>query len=1503
VLEQLEERAVPTVNWTLTLTDLSTVSGTTAINSIAITDNAGTTEINGVSTGVLSNNILAIDLVGDATGAANDSFNLSGVSSTDFTSLFTITVDGATQTDSLTVNNANQTWSILGNDGGAGSTVISDADVFFLFFTSVGNLNGGGGNDVFTFGDGVSVSGNINGGGGSNTLDYFAYTSVVIVNLPTNTATGVGGMISNIQNANGGDKNDIFTGNAAANLFQGNLGNDTFNTSGAGNDTLDGGAGDDLYNLSLGGGSTQISDTSGNDTVNFVTATAGVTIDMDAVGSQTVSAGNVVDFTAASIVENFIGTNFSDTISMIPLQVSRDVQGNAPGFPTLPGDTLNVDLTGTVNPQLNITGIGSGFWSFDSHANITFSGIETHSTIGTFDLVIDLNGLDVFTEIRLAPNPATLQVRNGPNFAGLGVIFSGSFASIQSITVNGSAGARAETLLVNASVNGSPVPVNDITFNAGGGADELRVVGASMAATSGSYTPDAATLGNGDVIIDTTAPTREIKFTSVDNNVQVSNFLNFTFTTPNSNDVLNVAAGNGLGAFDAPLVNLASTVTGSSGGVTLRGMNIFDVTNITVAMNTNDGGSPDDTISFTNGTAVVARNDQTFTVNGGAGNDTMSLTSTNYSLPLGGLFTFDGGAGAGDLIQTAADVNFTLSEVAAVGTLSSSGGGSIRLLNLSDELADLTGGASVNSFTITNWIGIATLNGLAGADLVNLTMTGGEVRLNDSVEGFFTLAADVLGNASAETALITSTLGNPNELNLGGNRIFNVANGAAAPDMIVNVALVGAGNLVKNGVGSLRFAGTEANTYAGDTTVNAGTLLLFKSAAGTTAVPGNLFIGDNDGTVNNDVVLLEQSEQIANTSTVTVSSSGLFSLGATFNETIGPLVMFSGTTSGANVAIGATGTLTLGGNVSLNVFGTGAQGAVIGSAPGQLSLGGVTRNFAVADGTATNDLQVDAVIVNGAATAGLNKDGTGRLTLTANDTYTGDTQVRNGILRVNGTLYTGGAGQVFLNTNPGVILEGVGTVRGRVEVQATAPNAIVRQITITNIQAGQAGLSVLAGATNVIIGGNAAGNFVTVVGSATTTGVRVQGSASLLGGGSAANRNVITGHNVGVDVNGGTALLEWNDLSNNMAGVASTAAGLVARNGAIVDAGQNSTTFYTHFTGLAGGTFTGGRSSGNNLFAGYPNAAVPTNEFQPTVPKAIRNQNTGGAYSSPGPQFGTLDLTAQNNDFGTATTNFRIEQTIYHDVDASTLGFVAYSNVSATPVDLLDFRYYAESPTAAFGPCDTEDMTTAGGALDLSNTGRQLSVIRGIQVRLSGFAFFVQDQTNIPGGPFAPGARALRLFKNNGPVLTGANDTGNVDVRLGSATYDQFTGQYTVQFVFANSVGNVPIEFGGSITDGNYQLSLVSSLVDSGGPGGPDLSGGDRIRTFHRYFGDSNGDRNVNAAELTAIQAALNARRGQVKYRACFNIDNDIDVDGTDYYHFNRRYRTRLNSDGTTPTI
>lgn len=268
----------------------------------------------------------------------------------------------------------------------------------------------------------------------------------------------------------------------------------------------------------------------------------------------------------------------------------------------------------------------------------------------------------------------------------------------------------------------------------------------------------------------------------------------------------------------------------------------------------------------------------------------------------------------------------------------------------------------------------------------------------------------------------------------------------------------GAGGVTINSTGTTTFNGTTtANTNTGTTTVNAGNLVLSKTA-GTNAIAGNLVIGDGSGT---DTVTLAASNQIANTSIVTVNSSGVFNLNNQ-SETIAELDGVAGASvqlgsgtlgisgSGESVYAGSlsgTGTLAKTGTGKLSLTGSSAgySGSVnlssgiinaSGSAASMLGTGTVTVS-----GTGNLELQGGATLANpmilsslgtGALDGALqniagNNSVTGAVTLTANSRVQSDSgqlSFTNNVALNANDLNVGGSG----NTAISGVISGTGSL-------------------------------------------------------------------------------------------------------------------------------------------------------------------------------------------------------------------------------------------------------------------------------------------------------------------------------------------------------------------------------------------------------------------------------------------------------------------------------------------
>jgi autotransporter-associated beta strand protein len=295
-------------------------------------------------------------------------------------------------------------------------------------------------------------------------------------------------------------------------------------------------------------------------------------------------------------------------------------------------------------------------------------------------------------------------------------------------------------------------------------------------------------------------------------------------------------------------------------------------------------------------------------------------------------------------------------------------------LHLRSTDNDITGPVTVNPGTTLRLAKHSCIGG-AGIGAGDVTLNGGTLRNDDTTSGASVLSANrsiLVGPGGATLSLVASS---------SQNLIYD--------GTISNSA--GGGPLIKEGSGRLTLAGSNPNTYTGATTINAGRLILNKSSSN--AVPGDLF-------VQAGVVQLTASHQLGDKSTVTVSG-GLLGLANGVSDTVGQVVLDTGSITGAVSTLTAT-------------------------------------NFDFRSGTNTVDLVGNGNLVKTTA---------GTVVLKGNNAYTGTTTISNGILLVNGAI---GSGMVTVS---GGELAGIGTIAGPVEIESggtLSPGQSIGRLTMTS---------------------------------------------------------------------------------------------------------------------------------------------------------------------------------------------------------------------------------------------------------------------------------------------------------------------------------------------------------------------------------------------------------------------------------------------------------------------
>jgi hypothetical protein len=93
-----------------------------------------------------------------------------------------------------------------------------------------------------------------------------------------------------------------------------------------------------------------------------------------------------------------------------------------------------------------------------------------------------------------------------------------------------------------------------------------------------------------------------------------------------------------------------------------------------------------------------------------------------------------------------------------------------------------------------------------------------------------------------------------------------------------------------------------------------------------------------------------------------------------------------------------------------------------------------------------------------------------------------------------------------------------------------------------------------------------------------------------------------------------------------------------------------------------------------------------------------------------------------------------------------------------------------------------------------------------------------------------------------------------------------------------------------SLSDGNYNLRVVANKVVAGGVN----MAADVNTSLFRFFGDVNGDRNVNGFDLGFFRNAFGTQVGDAGYLSYLDINGDGVINGTDLGQFRLRFGTTL---------
>ncbi|MGZ8174976.1 DUF4347 domain-containing protein, partial [Methylobacter sp.] len=740
--------------------------------------------------------------------------------------------------------------------------------------------------------------------------------------------------------------------------------------------------------------------------------------------------------------------------------------------------------------------------SLAATADVTVTSDTIYVTNTTDTATIDVSNGVSFSEaiaIAAADNTGSQTLVLNSAFATAGTTLAGNLSIGESLTVNTDAVASGTTLtgstitigsgytLTFTNITGKTTTVASVLAGAGG----LSKTGAGTLTLSGTNSRTGATSITGGVLsvaTDSNLDGGAATITLDGGTLNVTSSSNTTIDNAvaigASGGTISVAAATGSqsvtfsGAFTSSAgITLAKTgsgnlqLTGATnsttmlGGITVTAGGLYFASGATDAMLaagtiTLDGG----TLATIGVTGLAIDNAIVLAAGGG----TVNISGASLSNTLSGIISGNGTLTktAGGTLTLSGNNTYTGATTVSLGTLiaghanalgttagstSVASGATLQLANgitLTENLSiNGTGASSAGALTVTS-AGTATVSGAVTmtADSTIALATGTNLTVSGVVSGGFALTK---GGAGTLTLSGTNTHSGAVTVSAGG---LTLQGGSSIGDS--SAVMVGSGaTLTLNGgnetIGSLAGAGNVVLSY--------------KLTAG----------GDNTSTTFSGVISSTNTSGLTKTGTGTLTLSGSNTYTGSTTVSAGGLTVSGGSaiadSSAVTVASGATLTLSAGETI----------GSLAGA--GSVTLGANTL-IAGSDNTST--------AFSGAigGTGGLTKAGSGALTLSGTNTYTGTTTVSAGTLGVAADANLG-AGAVTLAANTILKVTGDTTIDNAVTLSGNAtidnPNGATSLI-FSGIFDGAGGLTVTGTAGGILwLSGNNSYSGATVISSGT----------------------------------------------------------------------------------------------------------------------------------------------------------------------------------------------------------------------------------------------------------------------------------------------------------------------------------------------------------------------------------------------------------------------------------
>ncbi|MCX6878881.1 MAG: autotransporter-associated beta strand repeat-containing protein [Verrucomicrobia bacterium] len=838
-------------------------------------------------------------------------------------------------------------------------------------------------------------------------------------------------------------------------------------------------------------------------TGNIQNGTGSVALTKTGAGTLTLSGTNT--FSGATT----INTGTLAMGSSTGLSASSSVTINSSGTLDVSGNNITIDGllgTGTIN---NNGGSAATLTAGASGTSTTFGGVIAD---GGKAIALTKTGAGTLTLTGVNTYSGTTTIQNGTvSVANPGP--GGNLGTATSAVILGDASHQG---ILSYTANADLTYTRGFEVNAGGGQMNITSSGKTLTLSTGAVittTTGAFTLGGAGNVVVTSVISGSGGFTKANTGTlllgSVNTYAGDTTISSGTLQLGNVAAlpsGSGKGnlALSGTLDvnNLSITLNGLSGAGTITNTGGSAVT--LTAGDNNAAGNFTGLLQDGSGTTSLTKIGTGVLRLGGVNTYSGDTTITGGTLQIDNAYAIASGPNKGNVSLGAGgtldlnDFDMTLNGLSGGGLVTNNLGASVLAVGATDRSATFSG--NIRDGLVTGTIGL-TKTGTG-----TLTLSG-----NNTFSGATTLAGGTLsmGSDTALSSHSTLTIENAGALDLNGRVIAidglagtgSITNNSATAVTLTTGASGGSGifggtindgttgviALTKTGVGTVTLS--NINSYSGGTTVTGGLLAITSTGAlgaiPVTPTPGNIVL--NGGGISATNTFEISANRGISVGPASGSGGGILDAAQNQTLTYNGIIANHGLSGSGGLTKTGLGTLTLGGvntysgdtSVSAGALQIGNANAIpSGSSKGNLALAGDT----------TLDLNNTSITVNGLSGTGVvSNTKTGTVTLSAganNQTSTFDgliedgngkttlTKVGTGILTLSGTNeYTGKTiiteGKLSVATSAALGLESNDlTISGGATLKVTGSFNTSRSTELTGAGGGVGGtFEVASGAT------------------------------------------------------------------------------------------------------------------------------------------------------------------------------------------------------------------------------------------------------------------------------------------------------------------------------------------------------------------------------------------------------------------------------------------------------